>query len=163
MLGRFRTIVSIALVALPALGCATLFNSGTKAVSFGSTPSEAEVWIDGALRGMTPISLDLDNHRSTTVTFRKDGYRDVSCALNAGVGVGWVILDVLGGLIPVIVDAATGAWKSLDSEVCNVVLPPAVSGDEHPAWRDNASHRSARPFDDARPTRGLAALHQARR
>ncbi len=132
MLVRFVRVVSIALVAVLPVGCATLFNSGTKAVSFGSTPSEAEVWIDGTLRGTTPVSLELNNHRSAMVTFRKEGYRDVGCELNASVGVGWVILDVLGGLIPIIVDAATGEWKSLDSEVCNVTLPPTMSGGGDP-------------------------------
>ena len=108
---------------LAATGCATLFNRSNRTVSFSSIPTEAEVWIAGTLRGTTPFSLDLDNHQSRTVMFRKEGYQDVACELTASVGVVWVILDVLGGLIPVIVDAATGEWKSLDQGACNVNLP----------------------------------------
>ena len=111
------------ILVLAATGCATLFNGSQRTVSFNSNPVAAEVWIDGALRGMTPLSLDLDNHRSRTVTFRKEGHQDVACELTASVGAGWVILDVLGGLVPVIIDAATGAWKSLNKGACNVVLP----------------------------------------
>jgi len=38
------------------------------------------------------------------------------------VGAGWVILDILGGLIPVIVDAATGDWHYLDQTNVNAAL-----------------------------------------
>ena len=86
-------------------GCATLFNEDTKAIGFASVPAEAEVWIDGMQRGVTPLTLNLDNHTSHTVTFRKEGHRDVVCDLTATTGTKWIVLDVLGGLIPVIVDA----------------------------------------------------------
>ncbi len=117
-------IVAI-LPLLLTTGCATLFNEGTKSVAMSSNPTGAEVWIDGARRGTTPISLDLNNHTSHTVVFRQEGHQEVTCQLTTSVGAGWVILDVLGGLIPVIVDAATGKWNSLDQGVCNVVLPAA--------------------------------------
>jgi glycerol-3-phosphate acyltransferase PlsY len=46
----------------------------------------------------------------------------VTRVVNTKVGAGWVVLDVLGGLIPVIVDAATGDWKKLDQDAVNAVL-----------------------------------------
>jgi len=104
-------------------GCATLFNQDTKAIAFTSVPIEAEVWIDGVQRGVTPLTLDLDNHTSHTVTFRKQGHRDVVCNLTTTTGALRIVLDVLGGLVPVIVDAATGAWKSVEQDSCNVTLP----------------------------------------
>lgn len=106
-----------------AAGCGTLFNSSTKAVSMSSTPTEAEVFIDGNRMGVTPVTLELDNQENHAVVFRKDGYEDVTCDIQTTVGAGYVILDILGGLVPVIIDAATGEWESLDSEVCNVNLP----------------------------------------
>ena len=115
--------IMLAVVALLITGCATLFNSGMKTVAMSSNPAGSEVWIDGALRGTTPVSLDLNNHQSHTVVFRRAGHQEVTCQLTSSVGVGWVVLDVLGGLVPVIVDAATGKWKSLTQDVCNVVLP----------------------------------------
>ncbi len=76
-------------------------------------------------RGVTPFSLDLNNHRDHTVVFRKEGYEDVVCNITATIEAKWVILDVLGAitLAPIIVDAATGKWKSLDKEACNITLP----------------------------------------
>jgi len=116
-------LVTAIAVLLATAGCATLFNDGQRTVAFSSTPTEAEIWINGTRRGVTPFSLDLNNHRDHTVMFRKEGHQDVVCEITATVGAGWVILDVLGGLIPVIVDAATGKWKSLDRGACNVTLP----------------------------------------
>lgn len=116
-------IVMVVMAAGVIAGCATLFNSGTKSVAMGSNPSAAEVWIDNVNRGTTPITLELNNHESHTVLFRKEGYQDVACELTASVGAGWVILDILGGLLPVIIDAATGEWKGIDQGTCNVNLP----------------------------------------
>jgi hypothetical protein len=38
------------------------------------------------------------------------------------VGVGWIVLDVIFGLVPVIVDAATGSWYELDQKIVNALL-----------------------------------------
>ena len=126
-LDAWRPLPMLATVAILVLatGCATLFNDDRRTVSFSSNPVEAEIWIDGIHRGITPFSLDLNNHRDHTVVFRKEGHQDVICEISANVGAGWIVLDVLGGLIPVIIDAATGAWKSLDRGACNVTLPAA--------------------------------------
>ena len=118
-------IVMIALVAGAVAGCATLFNSGTKSIPMSSNPSAAEVWINEINRGATPITLELMNHESHTVVFRKEGYQDVVCELTASVGAGWVVLDLLGGLLPIIIDAATGEWKGIKQDTCNVNLPSA--------------------------------------
>lgn len=122
------------LVVVTATACATLFNSDIKTVSFSSNPSQAEVLINGVSYGITPISLDIDNHTSVTVLFRKDGYQDVACTLTASVGAGWVILDVLLGLVPVIIDAATGAWKGIDQGVCNVNMVPSLALARDNGW-----------------------------
>lgn len=118
------TLVAFAILVL-AVGCGTLFNSSTKAVAMSSTPNEAEIFIDGNRMGTTPVTLELDNQENHAVVFRKDGYQDVTCDIKTSVGAGYVILDILGGLVPIIIDAATGEWESLDTEVCNVNLPSA--------------------------------------
>ena len=79
-----------------------------------SNPGAAEVWIDNVNRGVTPLTLELDNHRSHPVVFRKECHQDVACELTASVDVRRVVLDVVGGLIPVILDAATGKWRGID-------------------------------------------------
>ena len=69
------------------------------------------------------MTLELSNRESHTIQFRKEGYHPVVCQLNATVSGGIVVLDILGGLVPIIVDAATGNWKRLEDESCEVQLP----------------------------------------
>ncbi len=58
----------------------------------------------------------------------------MTCELNATVSARWVVLDIVpGGLlgfIPIVIDAFTGEWKSLDSDYCNVTLPQ-IGGDNY--------------------------------
>ena len=51
-----------------------------------------------------------------TFEFKKEGYKPVIRVIENKIGVGWVILDVLAGLAPVIVDVYTGAWYVLDQK-----------------------------------------------
>lgn len=72
--------------------------------------------------GTTPVQLSLKADKSYTIEFRKEGYESVTRVVNTKVGAGWIVLDVLGGLIPVIIDAATGAWNQLDQDAVNAAL-----------------------------------------
>jgi len=103
-------------------GCATLFKGTSEEVRFGSEPQKAEVWVNGAKMGETPISLKLESKKTYQIEFRKEGYKPVQRNITNRVGAGWIILDVLAGLIPIIVDAATGAWYSLDQKNVDAVL-----------------------------------------
>lgn len=121
--GTVLLLLTSFVFALP--GCATLFNSGSANVPMSSDPTGAEVIVDGNRRGTTPVTLELDNNSKHTVVFQKEGYKDVTCELGTSVGAGWVVLDVLGGLAPIIIDAATGKWKSLNTKNCNVTMREA--------------------------------------
>ncbi|MDP2886992.1 MAG: PEGA domain-containing protein [Ignavibacteria bacterium] len=102
--------------------CALIF-SGTKGlVHFDASPEASEVWVDGAFMGTTPCRIALKKSVEHTVEFRKAGYTPRSYKLQNSIGAGWVILDVIGGLIPVIVDATTGAWYQFDQDHVNSVL-----------------------------------------
>jgi hypothetical protein len=103
-------------------GCATLFKGTNEEVRFGSDPQKAEVWVNGAKLGETPISLKLECKKTYQIEFRKEGYKPVTKTITNHVGAGWIILDVLAGLLPIIVDAATGAWYSLDQKNVDAVL-----------------------------------------
>lgn len=109
-------------VAVLASGCAALFNNKQTNVQMNSNPVGAEVLVNGNRVGTTPMSVQLSNKDNHTVTFRMAGRNDVSCILNRKVEAGWIILDVLSGLIPIVIDAATGSWYGLD-DACNATLP----------------------------------------
>ena len=102
--------------------CATIFKGSTDNVSFSSDPSGAKVYVNGILLGTTPVQLELKSKTTYTIEFKKEGYETRTVVLNNSVGAGWIVLDVIFGLIPVIVDAATGDWYELDQEHINGVL-----------------------------------------
>jgi len=74
------------------------------------------------IRFKTPVELELKSDETYSIEFKKEGYETRTVILHSSVGAGWVILDILGGLIPVIIDAATGNWYGLDKDHINAVL-----------------------------------------
>ncbi|CAA9381429.1 MAG: hypothetical protein AVDCRST_MAG89-5426, partial [uncultured Gemmatimonadetes bacterium] len=50
------------------------------------------------------------------------GFADTNYEITRQVSVTYAVLDVLGGLLPVIVDAATGSWYVLNTKEVNVQL-----------------------------------------
>lgn len=110
------------IVAMIAPSCATLFGSTKAQVYTSSDPKGADVYVNGVRMGTTPFTLNLAKNQEYMLEFKKDGYKTIGQKINSKVGAGWVILDVLGGLVPVVIDAATGNWKKLDQEQVNVML-----------------------------------------
>jgi hypothetical protein len=113
-------VAALSLSSLSA--CGALFNGGPANVTVNSNPAGAEVWVDGTNRGVTPATLQLAKNQNHTVTLRRPGYQETTVNLTKKVSATYVILDVLGGLIPIIIDAATGSWYVLNTDEVNVDL-----------------------------------------
>ncbi|MBU2043922.1 MAG: PEGA domain-containing protein [Candidatus Omnitrophica bacterium] len=122
MFKRFICILVMLFFIIGITGCATLFKAKTRTVDFDSDPQGATVYINGNRMGKTPMPLNLSNKTAVTVTFKKEGYEDKTYIINTKVGAGWVILDCLGGFIPIIIDAVTENWYSLDTDAVKVML-----------------------------------------
>lgn len=112
-------IFAVIVASLYFTSCATLFKGTSEDINFGSNPSGAEVWIDGKMMGRTPINFQLMSKKTYVIEFKYEG-QTKTVNLNNHVGAGWILLDVLAGLVPVIIDAATGAWYSFDQKNVNV-------------------------------------------
>lgn len=118
-------VVGFSLVLLTGMtGCATVFHGGAKPMSFQSEPGGAEVLVNGVSMGRTPVTLRLKPNKDYAVTFRRQGYRDATVTLGRHVQAGWVVLDVVIGVVGVAVDAGTGKWKAFDDERTYVKLQP---------------------------------------
>jgi len=113
---------SLMIVVLLLASCATIFKGSTQRVNFGSDPSGAKVYVNGQLMGSTPLELKLQSKQSYSIEFRKEGFQNKTVLIANSVGAGWVILDILLGFIPVIVDAITGDWMYLDQTNVNAAL-----------------------------------------
>lgn len=118
-----KTISVLCLISfLFMTGCATLFKGTSERVNMQASPVQADVFVNGQLMGKTPLQLKLASKKEYAIEFRAEGYQPRVYNISNKVGAGWIILDVLGGLIPVIIDVATGAWYKLDQDNINAVL-----------------------------------------
>lgn len=116
-------LVAIAMMSLS--GCALLLKSKNKGVLFSSEPTGAEVLVNGRSYGRTPLSLKLKQKGDYAILFRAEGHEDRLVRLDNHVGVGWLLLDLVGGMIPVIIDGVSGSWYSLDDSAVHGILPPS--------------------------------------
>jgi len=116
-----KAIVVIVTVSLIS-GCAAIFKGTSSKLDLSSDPSGATVYVNGFPRGKTPLKLKLESKKSYNIEFKKDGYKPLSYTITNHVGAGWIILDILAGLVPVVIDAATGAWYDLDQDAVNAIL-----------------------------------------
>ena len=120
---RYIAIVfSVVLLGSLVYGCAAIFKGTSNTVNFASKPLGAEVYVDGFPRGTTPLTLKLESKRPYQVEFRKEGYQPRTYTITNRVDASWIILDVIFGIFPVIVDASTGAWYELDVGTVNMVM-----------------------------------------
>ena len=138
-----KKLLAIGLVVLMFSGCATILKGDSAKVTFTSTPTQAQVLIDGSPIGVTTIEAVLKVNRSYNITFRKAGFADQTYVLTNRVGALWIVLDVLSGLVPLVIDAATGAWYEFDTTNVNVTLTPqALTEKPLPDWAKLALKRA---------------------
>jgi len=114
-------------IVLTATGCATVLGSKNHDFDFNTEPHGAQVIVDGTPVGSTPLTVNLSNTQSHTVVFKKAGFADVGCVTGRGTGAGWVIADVIFGLVPLVVDAATNDWSHAKTHECNQTMTPVVA------------------------------------
>lgn len=115
-------IFTLLFIGVMFSGCATILGRSTHPLMVSSRPDGADVYVNGFRMGTTPVKLDLKADKSYTIEYKKEGYETVTRIVNTKVGAGWVILDVISGLVPVIIDAVTGEWSRLDQNTVNAYL-----------------------------------------
>ncbi len=90
----------------------------------------AEVSVDGQVVGVTPMMLRLYQSGSESALAGQPGWAafdsiilvrgpngQAVCDPDMHIGILWVVLDILFGLLPLLVDAVTGQWIENDT-VC---------------------------------------------
>lgn len=103
-------------------GCATIFKGTKEDVFLDGGPGAVEVYLNGEKIGNAPVKIELKRDQEYKVDFRKDGYVSKTYQISSKIGLGWVVLDVIGGAVPLVVDIATGACYSLEPNSINSVL-----------------------------------------
>ncbi len=68
------------------------------------------------------MRVELDPKNAKSITLRMEGCEDITVPLTRSTGAGWVILDILTGVVPIVIDAVTGKWTSLNPKDINAQM-----------------------------------------
>lgn len=115
------TLLAVATLAL-STGCATILKGSRESLMIVSEPSGAKVQINGVDVGNTPLTTRVHGTEDQMIQVRKEGYETRSIIVASSVGAGWIVVDFFCGVLPLLVDAVTGDWKSLDQNNVSVAL-----------------------------------------
>jgi len=116
--------------------CGLIFGGTRQTIQANSSPPGTTVTTAPPTATLTtPAAVSLERKKDYTLTFTKAGYTPADVQVAHHVRGGIIVLDILFGLVPVIVDAATGAWNSLSPTMTNVTLTKTAMVDGPPTIR----------------------------
>ncbi len=129
MLMRMTLVLAATLLMA---GCATMFNPGPTNFTATSNPSGATVEVvslrtSESFRQVTPATFTLDQSSDYRLTFELAGYRSEEIVVRREVNA-WFFGSILMGVLPAVVDYATGSMWEHTMTVANVEF---VSGAQH--------------------------------
>ena len=110
-----RPIAFLLMTSLSLSGCATIFTGTTQVVTVHTKPLGALVEVDGVESGRTPVDITIKRGGLHTISLSKEGYHTETVWLGRKMNL-WVVLSLLAGFIPGLIDLWTGAafWSSQD-------------------------------------------------
>ena len=74
-----KIILAIFACSTFLFGSATIFSGTSQSISIDSEPAGAKVYVDGQLRGTTPLSIMMNKKLSSSdIRVQKDGYVDIN-------------------------------------------------------------------------------------
>lgn len=117
-----RTLAIACSFVLFSSGCATLFSGTDEEITFNSSPSGADVVVDGIVVGTTPTTVEIDRPglEDQDVTIELDGYETRTFELDKEFNTISILnIFVWPGFV---VDALTGALFRYDKDTYSVNL-----------------------------------------
>lgn len=108
-------------------GCATIISGTKQNITINTTPSGANVIVDGNNIGVTPLFTSLQRKNTHFIKLELNGYQPLDINISQSFNP-WFLGNILiGGLIGIVVDAATGAVYKLSPEQINANLYPTAT------------------------------------
>ena len=121
LMRRVRVPLLVGATAL-LVSCASIIHGTQQDVGISSTPTGAQVTIDGAVGGTTPFVAKLRRKENHIVRMELAGYQPYETTVTHSVS-GWVWGNVVfGGLIGLAVDAISGGLYQLTPEQLSATL-----------------------------------------
>lgn len=133
------SIAVIVGVYVIAAGCSTIVTGTTDVVRISSVPDGATVELNGKTYE-TPASVTLPRDRSYDVVIRKEGYQPAHRVISRVGSTASSGNLLVGGLVGVLTDQATGAAFRLFPTDLRVELVPENRGEKVYDGRDRTPH-----------------------
>lgn len=117
------------LLASSNAGCAWMFKGSKQDVKFTGIPDGADVRVDGQYAGALPTHAELSRSNAQNIQVSKEGFKEQYVQVKRSPDTAWWFWDIATCVIPVtlcipvLTDAISGAWMSLEDEV-RVKLDP---------------------------------------
>jgi hypothetical protein len=125
---RFARLALLALTSTLCVSCASLTRGSHDKITVQSTPAGADVRFSNGMTGVTPGQFKLPRKDDVNVTVSKSGYESQTVQLRSmiskGGGAATAGNVLIGGIIGIGIDAATGATKDLFPNPVIVTLQP---------------------------------------
>lgn len=91
--------------------CATILGGKKNTLKINGIPEKAEVYLDGKKIGETPLNIRISKYliqEGSIVEVKSSGYKTLTYEVVRRPHVGYVLLNIVTGSIPLIVDVANG-------------------------------------------------------
>lgn len=138
---KILCVLTAAVCSVSFSGCATIVDGKKGDLTVRSTPSGAQVEVDGLPAGKTPLVTEVKRKENHTVIIRKEGYLEETRMTKKGFN-GWAAGNLLfGGVIGILVDWGTGALYSIKPD--NIEVNLESGGTVSPKPRPINSSRSS--------------------
>ena len=122
-------------------GCGAMFNDKTTIVHVQAMPPGARVMVDGLYVAQAPGNVSVTTANPHSIDVEADGYQRQSTHIESNANGGYIALDcillvflVVPGIIALVVDGATGDWRTLDRNYVSTALIPAPTPAGSPSW-----------------------------
>lgn len=121
-------LLGVGALALVTANCATVTRGTTNQVQFVSEPADAELRTSLGHSCTTPCTIEMSRKSEFVAVFKKEGYQDASVPVQTrvagGGAAGFAGNVLLGGVVGMAADAATGATLEHFPNPVSVVLEP---------------------------------------
>ncbi len=106
------TIYALSFIFLLSFSsCATILGGSKKGVRVTGNPPNAKVYYNGDYIGEAPVTVKVPKSAkqgNSKVTVKANNYKSQDITLIRKWSIGYTVLDILTGLVPLVIDAATG-------------------------------------------------------
>lgn len=92
--------------------CATILDGSKTRVKVYGSPTDAKIYYNGAFQGEGSQTIGVQksavNNGTAKIEVKREGFESAIITLNKKTRVGFVLLDVIFGVFPLVIDIATG-------------------------------------------------------